>query len=217
MTHQLKFEKPQRLYQAVGVLKDDQGNAFRVFLTGPKQASLTKFIAYQNRKKRQPEGSGITVTIEQASEPGEVAEPSSLPSASQRALARRITTAVKKSCLEVRISRLKLEPDQARPHRVRYTLDPRLDRKEGVSTPLNNQRTADILCTASQGSVRVVLYEIDQENHEIPRNDAIAGPGNPVEFHQPRDASIGNGNWKAYFIGIDLVNQFTAVLGVRLL
>ncbi len=177
---QLEFPKPVKLWQAIGLLEDEQGYTFCVYVSGPTKAQVEAFIELvkAGEIKITPEiKPGPTVAGRADGIPAK--EPASLPEATEL------------SGLRIGISRLNARTQLVPPYTITYTVDPPLAKNQEMTFTFDDQSVADLLCTVSQGKVDVTLFERDQFNSEVQPRASTASAANPVVFHE---RSLSNTN-----------------------
>ncbi len=179
-------ESPVKSWQVIGLLEDEIGNSFRLFLSATLKRDLDKFISQINKGEVQ-----ITVQViprerlQETSDSVVVSDNNALPDANM------ITGNVR-----IGISRLdmKVKP----PYQIRYVIDPPISRPvahmDRFQATFDDQDIADILCEVRQGRVEIGLEELNASGRTISGPLVqIASVGNPAVFHRSKTpGSIGN-------------------------
>jgi hypothetical protein len=157
----LGFKRLEKIWRTTGILTDARGNTFRVFVSGTSERDVSRFVAYQKKKK----GIHVKVTtlrkrtgkkaVAAETEPG---DGTTLP-----------LTPVKVGGVQVGISRLKMVTRP--PYKITYTIDP-----PAPSTPpfvaefSLDKPSVKVVCTATRGAVKTELFELDNNNNAIRRD-----------------------------------------------
>jgi hypothetical protein len=217
----LKFKAPDHLWQATGLLNDERGNSFRIFVYGRSKAGVHKFVQYLERKKAEGQPA-IRVSVTRtkkyrgrkrgledqvASSSGEV-EPGDADH-------------IKLPGVSIGISRLKMVT--RRPYTITYTIDPPIPLSEErtetdpMGEPVNvwtnvfeaefsDLDEANILCEAKSGNVQVELCELDKAGNRIQRDVQDTVATSTAKLNQ---VSKTTGKWVVQVKGLDATNYFT--------
>lgn len=187
----LTFDKPaKKTWLATGTLKDDDGNVFRVYVSGSLKAEVDQFIRYQRIHQAEAGQSGIA--------------------AKRRALGKKsgdksYDEAVEVEDADLRIGISRVDP-QPGPYRIRYTVDPPLDADKSQDITFDNQPVADVRCNVTSGTIDLVIFEITDSESRHQRNVArTITAGNSDEVHI---GQLHTGSWCVRITARGVPSQF---------
>ncbi len=144
----LTFQDPKKFWQALGVLTDELGNTFRVFVTGAAKRDVDRFVQYQKRQQ------GISITVK----PG--ARRSAKSSGGSAGESAPLAGPIQVGGVTVSISRLHMVTKP--PYIITYTIDPPAPVDPPFVTEFSLEKSnVKVVCTAIRGVVNAELFELD--------------------------------------------------------
>ncbi|MBN1140041.1 MAG: hypothetical protein JXM73_25960 [Anaerolineae bacterium] len=191
-TQHIQFSPVKRLWQAVGVLEDDQHNTFWVYLTATTKEAIANLLQQYEEGRFKIE---ITVTpVEARDEAADLA----------LTLADQPAPQVYWDDVNIGISRLSIKTPP--PYRITYVIDPLLEQGKTTRVDYDNSGSTEVECEASLGQVGVNLYEIEPHGQELVHAYGSADPGAPITL---RSSAAHDGHWRVRVTGQQANNQFS--------
>jgi hypothetical protein len=146
----LTFQKLEKFWQVIGVLTDELGNTFRVFVTGVTRRDVDRFINYQQRHQ------GISIVVRPGARKSARPQGDALAGADGGAK----PFAAQVGGVTVSISRLHMVTKP--PYTITYTIDPPAPVDPPFKTEFSLEKSnVKVVCTATRGSVNAELLELD--------------------------------------------------------